>query len=268
MHDHDLSHRLSVYKEDFYSVASWFGVEQSYLPQTSGSPVITRISCLLCLALTVNTIGEPIAYDYTYIEGHYVHGDKEGLRGRASITLPASLYLYGEADAIDVNGEHQELKLSDYQFGVGFHIDADRLASKSSYLSALKILPLDGVDIFVEAGPRNWEFESNNHGRSGSDIAAKIGWRFGNPYSWECVVAAGIQRHAKMSRTIDQDTLTQLATSETDADVDDYIDFTGSTEATYSFKFLWNLRKASLVVGVEGSSWNTHGVTLGLRLTP
>jgi len=268
VHDHDLSHRLSVYKKDLYSVASWFGVEQSYLPQTSGSPVITRISCLLCLALTVNTIGEPIAYDYTYIEGHYVHGDKEGLRGRASITLPASLYLYGEADAIDVNGEHQELKLSDYQFGVGFHIDADRLASKSSYLSALKILPLDGVDIFVEAGPRNWDFESNNHGRSGSDIAAKIGWRFGNPYSWECVVAAGIQRHAKMSRTIDQDTLTQLATSETDADVDDYIDFTGSTEATYSFKFLWNLRKASLVVGVEGSSWNTHGVTVGLRLTP
>ncbi|MEE3279480.1 MAG: hypothetical protein VX211_06825 [Pseudomonadota bacterium] len=263
-----MSHRLSVYRKDLYSVASWFGVEQGYLPQTSGSPVITRISCLLCLALTVNTIGEPIAYDYTYIEGHYVHGDKEGLRGRASITLPASLYLYGEADAIDVTGEHQELKLSDYQFGVGFHIDADRLASKSSYLSALKILPLDGVDIFVEAGPRNWDFESNNHGRSGSDIAAKIGWRFGNPYSWECVVAAGIQRHAKMSRTIDQDTLTQLATSETDADVDDYIDFTGSTEATYSFKFLWNLRKASLVVGVEGSSWNTHGVTVGLRLTP
>lgn len=230
--------------------------------------MINRIFCLACLVWSIDTIGDPIDYDYTYIEGHYIHGDKVGLRGRASVSLPASLYLYGEADAIDIDGEHQELKLSDYQFGVGFHIDADRLASKSSYLSALKILPLDGVDIFVEAGPRNWDFESNNHSRSGSDIAAKIGWRFGNPYSWECVVAAGIQRHAKMSRTIDQDTLTQLATSETDADVDDYIDFTGSTEATYSFKFLWNLRKASLVVGVEGSSWNTHGVTVGLRLTP
>ena len=249
-------------------VTGWFGVEQSSLAQPSGSLVITRISCLICLVLTVDTAGEPGAYDYTYIEGHYVHGDKEGLRGRASFSLPASLYLYGEADAIDVNGEHQELKLSDYQFGVGFHINADRLASKSSYLSALKILPLDGVDIFVEAGPRNWDFESNNKSRSGSDIAAKIGWRFGNPYSWECVVAAGIQRHAKMSPTIDQDTLTQLATSDADADVDDYIKFTGSTEAIYGFKFLWNLRKASLVVGVEGSSWNTHGFTVGLRLTP
>ena len=120
----------------------------------------------------------------------------------------------------------------------------------------------------MEAGTRNWDFESNNKSRSGRDIAAKIGWRFSNPYSWECVVAAGIQRHAKMSRTIDQDTLTQLATSDADADVYDYIKFTGSTEAIYGFKFLWNLRKASLVVGVEGSSWNTHGFTVGLRLTP
>ena len=80
-----------------------------------------------------------MAYDYTYVEGHYVHGDKEGLRGRASIALPASLYLYGTADAIDVDGKHREVELSDYQFGVGFHIAADRLADKSSYLRVLKV---------------------------------------------------------------------------------------------------------------------------------
>ena len=230
--------------------------------------MITRISCLICLALTVDMMGDPVAYDYTYVEGHYLHGDKEGLRGRASVALPASLYLYGEAEAIDVVNQYQELKLSDYQFGVGFHITADRLLSKSSYLSALRVVPLKGVDIFVEAGPRNWDFESNNKSRGGNDIAAKIGWRFGNPYSWQCVVAAGIQRHAKMSRSIDQDTLMQLATSQDNADVDDYVKFTGSTEAIYGFKFLWNLRKASLVVGVEGSSWDTQGVTVGLRFVP
>ena len=209
-----------------------------------------------------------MAYDYTYVEGHYVHGDKEGLRGRASIALPASLYLYGEADAIDVDGKHREMELSDYQFGVGFHIAADRLADKSSYLRVLKVLPLDGVDIFVEAGPRNWDFKSSNKSRSGNDVAARIGWRFGNPYTWECVVDAGIQRHAKMSRSIDQDTLTQLATSQDTGDIDDYLEFNGSTEAVYGFKFLWNFPKASLVVGVEGSSWDTHGVTIGLRLAP
>jgi hypothetical protein len=230
--------------------------------------MITRISCLICLAWTVDMMGDPVAYDYTYVEGHYLHGDKEGLRGRASVALPASFYLYGEAEAIDVVNQYQELKLSDYQFGVGFHITADRLLSKSSYLSALRVVPLKGVDIFVEAGPRNWDFESNNKSRGGNDIAAKIGWRFGNPYSWQCVVGAEIQRHAKMSGSIDQDALKHLATSEADIDVDDYIKFSGSTEAIYGFKFLWNLRKASLVVGVEGSSWDTHGVTIGLRLVP
>jgi len=230
--------------------------------------MINRIFCLACLVWSIDTIGDPIDYDYTYIEGHYLHGDKDGLRGRASVSLPASLYLYGEADAIDIDGEHQELKLSDYQFGVGFHIAADRLANKSSYLRALKVLPLDMVDIFVEAGPRNWDFESNDGNRSGSDVAARIGWRFGNPHSWQCIVAARIQRHAKMSRSIDQDTLTQLATSQDNADVDDYVEFSGSTEAIYGFKFLWNLRKASLVVGVEGSSWDTQGVTVGLRFEP
>jgi hypothetical protein len=71
-----------------------------------------------------------------------------------------------------------------------------------------------------------------------------------------------------MSGSIDQDALKHLATSEADIDVDDYIKFSGSTEAIYGFKFLWNLRKAFLVVGVEGSSWDTHGVTIGLRLVP
>ena len=230
--------------------------------------MIIRLLCGIALALTLDATGDPVAYDYTYVEGHYIHGDKEGLRGRASVSLPASLYLYGEADAIDVNGQHQELKLSDYQFGVGFHINADRLVSKTSYLSVLKVLPLEGVDVFVEAGPRNWDFESNGKSRSGSDVAAKIGWRFGNPYSWQCVVGAEIQRHVKMSGSIDQDALKQLATSDANANIDDYVEFTGSTEAIYGFRFLWNLRKASLVVGVEGSSWDPHGVTVGLRLTP
>ena len=140
--------------------------------------------------------------------------------------------------------------------------------SKTSYLSVLKVLPLEGVDVFVEAGPRNWDFESNGKSRSGSDVAVKIGWRFGNPYSWQCVVGAEIQRHVKMSGSIDQDALMQLATSDANANIDDYVEFTGSTEAIYGFRFLWNLRKASLVGGVEGSSWDTHGVKVCLRLTP